>query len=144
MADVAFIGLGNMGGPMAINLIKAGHAVVVFDLSQAACDQLQEAGASVAGTAAEAAVGMEYVISMLPAGNCTDSPLPSTSQVPRVQELERSAAARRVCTPSVTETVPLPSASPQMPKQSMPMSSSSLASSNWKNRLRTSQPEMAP
>jgi 3-hydroxyisobutyrate dehydrogenase len=68
MADVAFIGLGNMGGPMAINLIKAGHAVVVFDLSQAACDQLQEAGASVAGTAAEAAVGMEYVISMLPAG----------------------------------------------------------------------------
>ena len=57
-----------MGGPMAINLIKAGHAVVVFDLSQAACDQLQEAGASVAGTAAEAAVGMEYVISMLPAG----------------------------------------------------------------------------
>jgi 3-hydroxyisobutyrate dehydrogenase len=68
MADVAFIGLGNMGGPMAINLIKAGHAVVVFDLSQAACDQLQEAGASVAGTAAEAAVGMDYVISMLPAG----------------------------------------------------------------------------
>jgi 3-hydroxyisobutyrate dehydrogenase len=68
MADVGFIGLGNMGGPMAINLIKAGHSVVVFDLSQAACDQLQEEGASVARSAAEAASGMEYVISMLPAG----------------------------------------------------------------------------
>jgi 3-hydroxyisobutyrate dehydrogenase len=68
MANVAFIGLGNMGGPMATNLIKAGHAVVVFDLSQAACDQMQEAGASVAGSAVEAAVGMDYVISMLPAG----------------------------------------------------------------------------
>jgi 3-hydroxyisobutyrate dehydrogenase len=68
MADVAFIGLGNMGGPMATNLVKAGHSVVVFDLSQPACDQMQEAGAAVARTAAEAAAGMEYVISMLPAG----------------------------------------------------------------------------
>jgi len=68
MADVAFIGLGNMGGPMATNLVNAGHAVAVFDLSRTACDQMQEAGASVAGSAAEAAVGMEYVISMLPAG----------------------------------------------------------------------------
>jgi 3-hydroxyisobutyrate dehydrogenase len=53
---------------MAGNLLKAGHRVAVFDLSQAACDQMQEAGASVAGSAAEAAVGMDYVISMLPAG----------------------------------------------------------------------------
>lgn len=68
MANVAFIGLGNMGGPMANNLLKAGHSVVVFDLSQAACDQMREAGASVAGSAAEAAVGKDYVISMLPAG----------------------------------------------------------------------------
>ena len=68
MADVGFIGLGNMGGPMAINLVKAGHTVVVFDLSQVACDQLREKGASVAGSTAEAAVGVDYVISMLPAG----------------------------------------------------------------------------
>jgi 3-hydroxyisobutyrate dehydrogenase len=68
MAEVAFIGLGNMGGPMATNLVEAGHSVVVFDLSQAACGQLQEKGASVAASAAEAAVGMDYVISMLPAG----------------------------------------------------------------------------
>jgi 3-hydroxyisobutyrate dehydrogenase len=68
MANVAFIGLGNMGGPMATNLVKAGHAVVVFDLSQAACDQMQTVGASVAASAAEAAAGRDYVISMLPAG----------------------------------------------------------------------------
>jgi 3-hydroxyisobutyrate dehydrogenase len=68
MANVAFIGLGNMGGPMAANLLKAGHAVTVFDLSQAALDHMREAGAAVAGTAAEAAAGKDYVISMLPAG----------------------------------------------------------------------------
>lgn len=68
MAEVAFIGLGNMGGPMATNLVAAGHGVTVFDLSQAACDQLQEAGASVAATATDAATGVDYVISMLPAG----------------------------------------------------------------------------
>lgn len=68
MANVAFIGLGNMGGPMAANLIAAGHAVTVFDLSREACDQLQEKGASVAATAVDAASSVDYVISMLPAG----------------------------------------------------------------------------
>jgi 3-hydroxyisobutyrate dehydrogenase len=68
MANVAFIGLGNMGGPMAINLVKAGHSVTVFDLSSAACDQLQTAGAAVASSTADAVVGAQYVISMLPAG----------------------------------------------------------------------------
>jgi 3-hydroxyisobutyrate dehydrogenase len=68
MAKVAFIGLGNMGGPMAINLVKAGHAVSVFDLSEAALAQLKTAGAAVAGSAGEAANGVDYVISMLPAG----------------------------------------------------------------------------
>ncbi len=68
MAQVAFIGLGNMGGPMAANLVKAGHAVQVFDLSEAACRQLADAGATVAASTSEAVVGAEYVISMLPAG----------------------------------------------------------------------------
>jgi|TARA_R110000772_G_scaffold252390_1_gene367751 3-hydroxyisobutyrate dehydrogenase len=68
MAQVGFIGLGNMGGPMAANLIRAGHSVTVFDLSQAACQQLADAGAQVAASAGEAVVGAEYVISMLPAG----------------------------------------------------------------------------
>jgi 3-hydroxyisobutyrate dehydrogenase len=53
---------------MATNLVKAGHSVTVFDLSQAACDSLRDAGAAVAGSAAEAAVGVDYLISMLPAG----------------------------------------------------------------------------
>ncbi len=68
MASVAFIGLGNMGGPMAKNLVKAGHAVTVFDLVEAACADLQQAGATVAVSAADAVVGKDYVISMLPAG----------------------------------------------------------------------------
>tara|TARA_R110002073_G_scaffold43529_1_gene121448 strand:+ start:187 stop:1077 length:891 start_codon:yes stop_codon:yes gene_type:complete len=68
MADVAFIGLGNMGGPMARNLLAAGHSVIVFDLSPEACEQLKAAGAAVASSAAEAAMGRDYVISMLPAG----------------------------------------------------------------------------
>ena len=68
MAQVAFIGLGNMGGPMAINLVKAGHSVRVFDLSEAACQQLADAGATVAPSTSDAVIGAEYVISMLPAG----------------------------------------------------------------------------
>ncbi|MGB1140525.1 MAG: 3-hydroxyisobutyrate dehydrogenase [Halioglobus sp.] len=68
MANVAFIGLGNMGGPMASNLLKAGHTVTVFDLSEIACTQMKEAGAAVAASATDAATGVDYVISMLPAG----------------------------------------------------------------------------
>jgi 3-hydroxyisobutyrate dehydrogenase len=68
MATVAFIGLGNMGGPMASNLLKAGHTVTVFDLAEAACEALRAAGAGVAESATAAADGAEYVITMLPAG----------------------------------------------------------------------------
>jgi 3-hydroxyisobutyrate dehydrogenase len=68
MATAAFIGLGNMGGPMARNLVRAGHAVTVFDLVPEACAELAEAGASVADSAAAAVAGREYVITMLPAG----------------------------------------------------------------------------
>lgn len=68
MAQVAFIGLGNMGGPMAANLLEAGHRLTAFDLVPEALERLREQGAGVAGSAAEAAEGAEYVISMLPAG----------------------------------------------------------------------------
>ena len=68
MPTAAFIGLGNMGGPMAKNLLAAGHAVTVFDLVPEACADLEQAGATVAASAAEAATGKDYVISMLPAG----------------------------------------------------------------------------
>ncbi|RUO36287.1 3-hydroxyisobutyrate dehydrogenase [Aliidiomarina sanyensis] len=67
MARIGFIGLGNMGGPMATNLVKAGHDVRVFDLSQEALQRLKAVGASPAATAQEAVQGAEYVISMLPA-----------------------------------------------------------------------------
>ncbi|MCJ8339046.1 MAG: 3-hydroxyisobutyrate dehydrogenase [Pseudomonadales bacterium] len=68
MANIGFIGLGNMGGPMARNLVKAGHAVTVFDLSKEAVATLVDAGASAAQSAKEAVAGAEFVISMLPAG----------------------------------------------------------------------------
>ena len=68
MALVAFIGLGNMGGPMAINLLKAGHQVQAFDLSKDALAQVQAEGAVVAAFAVDAVKGAEFIISMLPAG----------------------------------------------------------------------------
>ncbi|MEQ8265119.1 3-hydroxyisobutyrate dehydrogenase [Pseudohaliea sp.] len=68
MAHVAFIGLGNMGGPMAGNLLSAGHTVTVFDLVPEACVALAEQGAAVADSAPAAIEGAEYVVSMLPAG----------------------------------------------------------------------------
>jgi 3-hydroxyisobutyrate dehydrogenase len=65
--NIAFIGLGNMGGPMALNLLKAGFGLTVFDLSPSALQTAQAAGAKVAATAAEAAAGAEIIVSMLPA-----------------------------------------------------------------------------
>jgi 3-hydroxyisobutyrate dehydrogenase len=68
MAKIAFIGLGNMGGPMAANLIKAGHQVTIFDLVEAAMDAVVTLGAAKAGSALDALAGADTVISMLPAG----------------------------------------------------------------------------
>ena len=72
MANIAFIGLGNMGGPMAINLVKAGHQVCVFDLSETAVTQVVEQGASTKSSAVECVKDAEYIISMLPAGKHVD------------------------------------------------------------------------
>jgi 3-hydroxyisobutyrate dehydrogenase len=68
MATIAFIGLGNMGGPMAANLVKAGHKVVAFDLVAASRDQAKADGASIADSAAASAKGADVVVTMLPAG----------------------------------------------------------------------------
>ena len=65
---IAFIGLGNMGGPMAANLLKAQCAVTVFDLQPEATEALVAQGAQAASSALEAAKGADVVISMLPAG----------------------------------------------------------------------------
>jgi 3-hydroxyisobutyrate dehydrogenase len=68
MATIGFIGLGNMGAPMAANLVKAGHRVRGYDVSAAAIQKLAAVGAEPAGSAAEAARGADLVITMLPAG----------------------------------------------------------------------------
>jgi len=64
---IAFIGLGNMGAPMARNLLKAGHVLSVFDLNTQAVGALVEAGAVAAASPKDAATGAETVITMLPA-----------------------------------------------------------------------------
>jgi 3-hydroxyisobutyrate dehydrogenase len=65
---IAFIGLGNMGGGMAANLVKAGHEVRAFDLSEPALAAAREAGCRTFPTAKEACQGAEAVVSMLPNG----------------------------------------------------------------------------
>jgi 3-hydroxyisobutyrate dehydrogenase len=66
--QIAFIGLGHMGLPMAINLAKAGYTVVGFDLMPAALAQARDNGVSVAPSAAAAASDADVIITMLPAG----------------------------------------------------------------------------
>src|SRR2546429_7888666 len=68
MATIGFIGLGNMGAPMAANLLKAGHQVIGYDLVASARAALEERGGRAATSAAEAAAAGEIVITMLPAG----------------------------------------------------------------------------
>ena len=68
MANIGFIGVGNMGGPMTRNLVRAGHAVKAFDLSEDAMNFAVQAGASRASSAADAATDVNVLISMLPVG----------------------------------------------------------------------------
>lgn len=68
MANIAFIGLGNMGSPMAKNLVKAGHNVQIFDLSAAAVQDVACVGGHPAGSAAAAVSNADAVVTMLPAG----------------------------------------------------------------------------
>jgi 3-hydroxyisobutyrate dehydrogenase len=68
MTKIAFIGLGNMGAPMALNLIKAGYQVRAFDIVPVLLQNFVEVGGEEAGSALEAAQGADVVISMLPAG----------------------------------------------------------------------------
>src|SRR5580692_2359195 len=68
MARIGFIGLGNMGLPMALNLIKAGHAVAGYDVAKASVGKLSAAGGAAATSIADACAGADAVITMLPAG----------------------------------------------------------------------------
>lgn len=68
MAKIAFFGLGNMGGPMAANLLKAGHKVAVYDLFPEAIEKLVALGATTHDDANQLVDGCDVIISMLPAG----------------------------------------------------------------------------
>ncbi len=68
MATVGFIGVGNMGGPMAVNLVKAGHQVKVFDLSPELMAKVVAEGAQGVDSPQAAVSDVEFVISMLPSG----------------------------------------------------------------------------
>lgn len=75
MAVIAFIGLGQMGAPMASNLLKQGHQLSVFDVNADAVQRLVEKGAQPARSPAQAAEGAEFVITMLPNGDLVRSVL---------------------------------------------------------------------
>ncbi len=66
--NIGFIGLGNMGLPMAANLAAAGNLVTGFDQVAAACDQAAQKGIKIAASAADAVAGAELIITMLPSG----------------------------------------------------------------------------
>ncbi len=68
MTTIAFIGLGNMGAPMAANLVKAGHATRGFDLVESARAAAAKSGVAIAKSGAEALEGADVVVTMLPAG----------------------------------------------------------------------------
>ena len=80
---MGFVGVGNMGAPMARNLLKAGHELCVYDINAAAAEALAGAGARAAASVAETADGTACVISMLPAGAhvraVTDALLPAAA-----------------------------------------------------------------
>ena len=86
MTAIGFIGLGNMGGPMASNLVKAGHRLKGFDVVQASLDAAVREGIEAVGSAAEAVEGVEVVVTMLPAGSHVREVYAGSGQVIRAAE----------------------------------------------------------
>ena len=70
MATIGFIGLGNMGAPMARNLLAAGHRLAVYDISPPAISPLAAIGAAVAENPAAATSGAGFVVTMLRRRSC--------------------------------------------------------------------------
>ncbi|OKH89990.1 3-hydroxyisobutyrate dehydrogenase [Thalassospira sp. TSL5-1] len=68
MAKIGFVGLGNMGGPMAANLVRAGHEVKVFDLSTEAVKAAVDIGATASASLADVAGNVDAIVTVLPAG----------------------------------------------------------------------------
>lgn len=73
MKKIGFIGLGNMGGPMASNLLKAQHEVAVYDIVPSLVESISEQGGIACKSAAEVLCGADLVISMLPASQHVES-----------------------------------------------------------------------
>lgn len=104
MTTIAFIGLGNMGGGMAANLLKAGYAVNAFDLADAALAKAEENGCASFTNVREAVAGVEAVVSMLPNGTIVESVYrndvighaPSSALLLDCSTID-VATARRVC-----------------------------------------------
>ena len=111
MSNIAFIGLGNMGGPMAANLVKAGHTVTGFDLFDAAKTAAAASGVTIAASAREAVAEADTVVTMLPAGRhvlaahadlCPRRPRARSSSIARpltstAQEKRMRLAEPRAC-----------------------------------------------
>lgn len=72
MTNIGFIGLGQMGSPMAKNLIKKGHQIVVYDINKQAVNELTSVGAIAADSPANAAKNNEFIITMLPNGKLVE------------------------------------------------------------------------
>ncbi len=115
MAHIGFIGLGHMGLPMAINLLKAGHQVTGYDLQQTALDDFSKSGGSIAPSVKEIAKKNDVIITMLQTGqqvlgicqgkeglfeNLKAGSLfidCSTIDVPSARELHHLAETKRIC-----------------------------------------------
>lgn len=102
--NIAFIGLGNMGSPMASNLVKADHRVTVFDLVEGAMQALEGEGAGRADSAEAATQGADVVISMLPAGVHVKGLYLGRDDAPGLLE---TLAADASSTPNTPNTRPL-------------------------------------
>src|SRR5680860_41638 len=68
MSKIGFIGLGNMGFPMATNIFKAGHSLSVFDAAPAALEKAASAGMTACVSAAASAIDADFIVTMLPNG----------------------------------------------------------------------------
>ncbi|PSW15470.1 sulfolactaldehyde 3-reductase [Photobacterium rosenbergii] len=89
MSTIGFIGLGQMGSPMALNLIKGGHSLRVFDINTSAVEALVEQGATAASSPADAALDAEFVVTMLPNGTLVKNVLFGESGI--VESLDKNA-----------------------------------------------------
>ena len=94
--NIGFIGLGAMGFPMAINLLKAGHAVTAFDFNKVALKNFADQGGQVAGSAAQAAQSAEFFVLMVVNGDQADDVLFGTGNA--VESLPSGACIIASCT----------------------------------------------